>query len=302
MFDELIGPMLDSVDTAGVAVERREVPGPDGATPVPVVVHTPDGDVPDGGRPALLSIHGGGFVMGTAAMELAFAVQLARELGAVVVAPEYRLAPEHPFPAGLEDCYAVLRWMADDARALGIDATRLAVGGQSAGGGLDRGGGAPGPGPRRSGDLLPVPRHPRARPPAPDHEHAHLRGHAAVEPPGRRAQLGRLPRRRGRDRYASPSIAEDLGGLPPAYVSTMEFDPLRDEGILYALRLMEAGVSRRAPHVPGHLPRLGARAGRSGVPPGGRRGAGRAGPRPRRHDDGSKMTLMQSAERAATAA
>jgi acetyl esterase len=251
MFDELIGPMLDSVDTAGVAVGRREVPGPDGAAPVPVVVHTPDGDVPDGGRPALLSIHGGGFVMGSAAMELAFAVEVARELGAVVVAPEYRLAPEHPFPAGLEDCYAVLRWMADDARALGIDATRLAVGGQSAGGGLsaavalmarDRGG------PAICFQFLGIPELDHRlqttsmrtfvdtplwnRPAAERSWAAYLGGAAATG-------------------YASPSIAEDLGGLPPAYVSTMEFDPLRDEGIVYALRLMEAGVSVELHTFPG---------------------------------------------------
>jgi acetyl esterase len=251
MFDELIGPMLESVDTDGVTVERREVPGPDGAPPVPVVVHTPEGDVHDAGRPALLSIHGGGFVMGTAAMELAFAVEAARELGAVVVAPDYRLAPEHPFPAGLEDCDAVLRWMAGDARALGIDAARIAVGGQSAGGGLsaalalvarDRGG------PAICFQFLGIPELDHRlqttsmrtfvdtplwnRPAAERSWAAYLGGAAATG-------------------YASPAVAEDLAGLPPAYVSTMEFDPLRDEGILYALRLMEAGVSVELHTFPG---------------------------------------------------
>ena len=91
---------------------------------------------PATGRPALLDIHGGGFVVGSIDMEHAFAVQVARGLGAVVVAVEYRLAPEHPFPAGVEDCYAALQWMHDDAVALGIDTDRIAVGGQSAGGGL----------------------------------------------------------------------------------------------------------------------------------------------------------------------
>jgi acetyl esterase len=253
MFDELIAPLLDSVDTSGVTVEQREVPGPDGAPPVAVVVHTPDGEVPEGGRPALLSIHGGGFVMGTAAMELAFAVQVARELGAVVVAPDYRLAPEHPFPAGLEDCYAVLRFLAEEAPALGIDPARIAVGGQSAGGGLsaavallarDRGG------PTICFQFLGIPEL--------DHRLETTSMRTFVDTPlwnrpaaerSWAAYLGDA----GRDvsPYASPAIAENLGGLPPAYVTTMEFDPLRDEGIAYALRLLEAGVSVELHTFPG---------------------------------------------------
>jgi acetyl esterase/lipase len=251
MFDGLIGAMLDSVDTSGVTVEERAVPGPAGAPPVTVVVHRPDGEAPPGGRPALLDVHGGGFVLGSAAMELAFAVQVARELGAVVVAPDYRLAPEHPFPAGLDDCYAVLRWMADDAGALGIDPARIAVGGQSAGGGLsaalallarDRGG------PAICFQFLGIPEL--------DHRLQTTSMRTFVDTPlwnrpaaerSWAAYLGGAPA----TAYASPAIAEDLTGLPPAYVSTMEFDPLRDEGIAYALRLMEAGVSVELHSFPG---------------------------------------------------
>ena len=179
---------------------------------------------------------------------------MARELGAVVVTVEYRLAPEDPFPAGLEDCYAALVWLHKNTSELGVDPERVGIGGQSAGGGLsaglallarDRGGPA---------DLLPVPRDPRARPPARDGQHAGVRRHADLAPAQRRAELAALPRRRpaGRCRPTPrPSIAEDLTGLPPAYVSTMEFDPLRDEGIAYALRLLEAGVTVELHSYPG---------------------------------------------------
>jgi acetyl esterase/lipase len=172
---------------------------------------------------------------------------------AVVVSVEYRLAPEHPFPAGLEDCYAALVWLAAEARALGVDPARIAVMGQSAGGGLaaglallarDRGG------PRLCCQLLGIPEL--------DHrlETASMREfvdtplwnrpnaimswrHYLGEPPGEVSP------------YASPAIAKDLRGLPPAYVSTMEFDPLRDEGIEYALRLLQAGVPVELHQYPG---------------------------------------------------
>lgn len=254
-FDGLLAALLASVDTSGVVVEERSVPGPDGSPPVTAVVHTPDREPPASGWPALLDIHGGGFVMGNAAMELPFAVRVANELGAVVVAPDYRLAPEHPFPAGLDDCYAVLRWMAAEAPALGIDAARIAVGGQSAGGGLsaavallarDRGG------PAICFQFLGIPEL--------DHrlETTSMRAFTDTplwnRPAAERswaAYLGDAADAGEVSPYASPAIATDLHGLPPAYVSTMEFDPLRDEGIRYALRLLEAGVSVELHSFPG---------------------------------------------------
>ena len=87
-------------------------------------------------RPAVLSLHGGGMCAGTAQLETQPAGRLARELGAVVVSPNYRLAPENPFPAGLDDCMATLQWMVEHADELGIDPDRIAVYGTSAGGGL----------------------------------------------------------------------------------------------------------------------------------------------------------------------
>jgi len=249
--DALIAPLNDDVDTEGVVIVDRTVPGPGGG--IPVRVYTPAGDAPVEGRPALLDIHGGGFVVGSIAMEHGLAVQVARELGAVVVTVEYRLAPEHPFPAGLDDCYATLTWMHDQAGGLGLDAARIAVGGQSAGGGLaaatalvarDRGG------PGVCFQFLGIPEL--------DHRLTTTSMRTFVDTPMWHRANGVLSWRYylGPDPgevspYASPAIAEDLTGLPPAYVTTMEFDPLRDEGITYALRLMEAGVSVELHTFPG---------------------------------------------------
>jgi len=254
--DTLIGPLNADVDATGVDVDDRTVPGPGVA--VPVRVYAPAGRVPDGTRPALLDIHGGGFVVGDMDMEHGFAVQVARELGAVVVVVEYRRAPEHPFPAAVDDCYAALSWMHDGADELGIDRTRIGVGGQSAGGGLtaatvllarDRGG------PPVCFQFLGIPEL--------DHRLDTTSMRTFVDTPmwnrasaelSWRYYLG--PDYPGPDAddvspYASPAVATDLGGLPPAYVTAMEFDPLRDEGILYALRMMEAGVSVELHAFPG---------------------------------------------------
>src|SRR5262249_32841322 len=206
---------------------------------------SPEGDAPATGRPGLLDIHGGGFVVGSIDMEHAFGVSVARRLGAVMVTPEYRLAPEHPYPAGVEDCFASLQWLAANSHALGVDPARIAVGGQSAGGGLsaavallarDRGG------PALCFQFLGIPEL--------DHRLETTSMRTFVDTPmWHRANailswqyyLG--PDHTGEvSPYASPAIAPDLSGLPPAYVTTMEFDPLRDEGIIYALRMMEAGV------------------------------------------------------------
>ncbi len=249
---DLLAPLNAGVDLTGVVVTDHQVPGPDGAPEVPVRVYAPEGPAPAGGRPALLDIHGGGFVSGSIDMEHAFAAKVASDLGAVVATPEYRLAPEHPFPAGLEDCYAALSWLHASAGGLGVDTTRVGVGGQSAGGGLsaalallarDRGG------PALCFQFLGIPELDHRlettsmrtftdtpmwhRPNAIKSWEWYLGEHTEVSP------------------YASPSIAPDLAGLPPAYVTTMEFDPLRDEGILYALRLLEAGVQVELHSYPG---------------------------------------------------
>jgi acetyl esterase/lipase len=248
--DELLTPLNRGVDTDGVTISDHDVPTADGT--VPVRVYSPAGPGPTP-RPALLDIHGGGFVVGSIEMEHAFATQAARELGVVVVTPEYRLAPEHPFPAGVEDCFATLQWTVDNAPELDVDVGRIAVGGQSAGGGLaaavallarDRGG------PSLCFQFLGIPEL--------DHRLDTPSMRTFVDTPMWHRPNAELSWRYylGPDvdavsPYASPAVATDLTGLPPAYVTTMEFDPLRDEGIDYAVRLLGAGVSVELHSYPG---------------------------------------------------
>jgi acetyl esterase/lipase len=169
----------------------------------------------------------------------------------VVVSVDYRLAPENPYPAGLEDCYAALQWTAAKASELGVDPARIAIGGSSAGGGLtaalallarDRGG------PAVKFQFLDIPElDDRLDTPSMTR---------FVDTPiwnqpnavrSWRYYLGGQPA----DQYAAPARAEDLTGLPPAYVAVCEFDPLRDEGLTYAHRLIQAGVPTELHHFPG---------------------------------------------------
>jgi acetyl esterase/lipase len=202
-------------------------------------------------------IHGGGFVIGNVDTFHAESGSLAHEVGTVVVSVDYRLAPEDPFRAGLEDCYAALLWTVEQADELGIDVGRVAVGGESAGGGLaaalallarDRGG------PALSFQFLGIPELDDRldtpsmcaftdtplwnRPLAILSWQHYLSGSTTVD---------------GRDglHYAAPARAQDLSGLPPAYLYTCEFDPLRDEGLRYGQRLLEAGVRVESHHYPG---------------------------------------------------
>jgi len=247
---EMFPPPPDRDD---VTKQDREVPGGADAPPVPVRIYRPRG-AEAGALPCVFEIHGGGFLMGSIDMMDPWCQSVAAELSAVVVSVEYRLAPEDPFPAGIEDCHAALSWTAESAAELGIDPDRIAIAGQSAGGGLaaglallarDRGG------PAIRFQLLEIPElDDRLETPSmvqfvdtplwnrpnavwswkhylgPDHE-------GEVSP------------------YAAPARAKDLSGLPPAYISTMEFDPLRDEGIEYGLRLLQSGVSVELHSYPG---------------------------------------------------
>ncbi len=233
--------------------EEREIPGPEGAPPVAVRIHRPKAPA-KGPRPGLVEIHGGGFLLGDKEMMDPWCDRVASELGTVVVSTDYRLAPENPFPAGLEDCYATLCWTAENAAELGIDPGRLAIAGQSAGGGLaaacallarDRGG------PALCFQLLEIPE-------LDDRLETPSMQRFSDTPLWSRPQavwswrhyLG--PDHEGEvSPYAAPARAEDLAGLPPAYISTMEFDPLRDEGILYGLALMQAGVPVELHNYPG---------------------------------------------------
>jgi acetyl esterase/lipase len=244
-------PAAGGVGEDRVRFEDRVIPGPADAKALSVRVYTPVGAAAT--WPGVVYIHGGGFCFGSVEFEHAGAMAAAHAADAVVVSVEYRLAPEHPFPAGLEDCYAALAWLAAEARALGVDPERIGVMGQSAGGGLaaglallarDRGG------PRLCCQLLGIPEL--------DHRLETASMREFVDTPlwnrpnaimSWRLYLGEQPGEVSP--YASPAVAKDLRGLPPAYVSTMEFDPLRDEGIEYALRLLRAGVPVELHQYPG---------------------------------------------------
>ncbi|MFB7717021.1 alpha/beta hydrolase [Nocardia sp. NPDC056100] len=215
----------------------------DAEVDVPVRVYAP-ADRP-GPFPALLYVHGGGFVLGDLEMVHAKMIRFA-ELGIVVVSVDYRLAPEHPFPAGLHDCFAALRWVVDRAGELAVDSTRIGVAGDSAGGAIaaglallarDRGG------PGLSFQLLDFPAtDDRLRTPSatayddtPNFDGPSLR--VIWE-----HYLGVAPGGADVSPYAAVARATDLSGLPPAYISTSQFDPVRDDGIDYAQRLAHAGV------------------------------------------------------------
>lgn len=237
-----------------VEIRRTTVSGLAGEPDVPVRIHFPTRR--NGTAPGLLYIHGGGFVMSDLELFHSTVLRVTDELGVVVVAVEYRLAPEHPYPAPLEDCYAALTWMTENAAELGIDPARIGVLGESAGGGLaagvalltrDRGG------PQLCFQVLEVPElDDRLNTPS-------MRAYYDDSPLwdqsslvfGWRCYLGAEPGGAGISPYAAPGRAEDLSELPPAFVAVCQFDPLRDEGIAYAQKLMLAGIPTELHCYPG---------------------------------------------------
>ncbi len=256
-FLELTRQMSADLDRSGVTVVNRDIPGPGGAPAVPVRIYTPEGL--DATVPGLLHIHGGGFVIGNLDSEEGSCLALCRDLGIVIVSVDYRLAPESPFPGGLEDCYAALCWTADHAAELHIDPQRLGIIGMSAGGGLSAATAllaAERNGPAICFQYLGIPElDDRLDTPSMQRFHdtpmwnlpsAQLSWDYYLSEDYRRGADG-VPH------LAAPARAsvEQLEGLPPAYVSTMEFDPLRDEGVLYALQLMRAGVPTELHSFPG---------------------------------------------------
>jgi acetyl esterase len=222
------------------SVETRRIPGAAGE--IAVRIYQPFGA---GVKPALVYFHGGGWVIGTLDSYDATCRELAQGAGCVVVSVDYRLAPEHRYPAAPDDCYAALKWVAANAAKLGADAKRVAVGGDSAGGNLsavvsqmarDKGG----PAIRFQLLIYPVTDADFTRRSYVDNAEGYLLTTASMHwfwdhyVPNK-------PQRA--EPYASPLRAADLSGLPPAWLCTAEFDPLRDEGEAYAKRLQQAGVS-----------------------------------------------------------
>jgi acetyl esterase len=223
-----------------VAIADLTFPGPAG--PQPLRVYTPPGDGP---FPVVAWIHGGGFWMGEdLPMWDGTCSRLAKETGAIVASIGYRLAPEHPFPAAVEDSFAGLRFVAAHAGEWGGDASRLAVMGGSAGGNLaavaalrarDEGG------PPLVYQVLLVPAV-TADGDATESRRVFADGYGLDGVPEMVAAY--IPNEADRVRpWASPLLAERFEGLPPALILTAEFDPLRDEGELYAEKLSRAGVA-----------------------------------------------------------
>lgn len=237
----------------GVVSEDRQVPGPEGAPDVPVRIYQPVERSPQ--LPALLWIHGGGYVLGDIEGDDLRARQFAKDLDCVVVSVEYRLAPEHPFPAPIEDCYAALRWLAATAGELGVDRSRIAIGGASAGGGLAAGlallardrGEVP-----LAFQLLIYPMiDDRNVAPAGEQYPDTLIWSRANNIVGWRSYLGQDGGGDDVSPYAAAFRATDLAGLPPAYVPVGDIDLFIDEDILYAQRLIQAGVPTELHVYPG---------------------------------------------------
>lgn len=233
----------------GVVVTPRSIPAD---PPVPVLVVAPDEVAAS--APALLWIHGGGMIVGSPELEAETAGTLARELGAVVVSPDYRLAPEDPFPAGLDDCLATLRWMREHADELGLDPDRVAVGGISAGGGL-----AAAVAQHGLDHGVPLRAQALVYPMLDDRtvlrtDHAG-RGRFVWTPAINRfawtAYLGRAPRRSDAPPYAAPVRRSDLAGLPPARVGVGDLDLFYDEDVAYAEQLRVCSVPCDLVTVPG---------------------------------------------------
>jgi acetyl esterase len=221
-------------DITGMEIEDLTVPADPG---VPVRVYRPDG-----ARGAIIWLHGGGWVTGDLDTEHPLAARIAAASGAVVISAGYRRAPEHRFPAALDDAYAVLTWTAGHAAELGTEPERIAVGGHSAGAGL-----AAAVALRARDQQGPPIRFQLLNQPALDDRQETWSQRNFTDTPWSdrdavaaawRHYLGPQPA----TPYAAPARAADLSGLPPAYIATAEFDPGRDEGIGYALRLLQAGV------------------------------------------------------------
>jgi len=221
-------------------VEPLSVPGP--ASEIPARLYAPD---VEGSLPALIHFHGGGWVICDLDTHDGFCRSLANAAGCAVVSVDYRLAPEHRYPAALEDCYAVLEYVWRNAAGLRLDPTRLGVIGDSAGGNLAaavalkaRDAGEP----ALRAQILTYPAlDPRCEHPS---MQENAEGYFLTQSAmrwfwGHYMGEGCDPR----DPYLAPLYAPDLSGLPPALVVTAKYDPLRDEGEAYARRLEEAGVA-----------------------------------------------------------
>ena len=232
-------PNLPGPEVASVS--DHLAPGPHGDVPVRVYVPATDDAGP---LPVCMWFHGGGWVIGSVATNDATCRALANASGAIVVSVDYRLAPEHKFPIPFDDSYAATVWAAENAASLGGDPSRLAVAGASAGGNLAttialRARDENGPPLVHQSLIYPVTDRDYSRPSYAENGEGYGLSYASMvwfwDCYLSNEADGESP-------YVAPMLAEDLSGLPSAFVLTCEFDPLRDEGEAYAKRLQEAGV------------------------------------------------------------
>ena len=238
----------------GVATRDVQVPGEDGDPDVLVRIYEPAEGGHSGG--ALSYIHGGGMVLMSVDDTDFQCKQIVRDVGCLVTSVDYRLAPEHPYPAALHDGYASLRWLAENAEDLGVEPDRIAVGGSSAGAGLAAGVALL----ARDRGEVPLCLQWLVYPMLDDRDRTPST-HEITEPSvwnrtsNQRAWQAYLGDLAGGDvpLYAAPARAtvDDLRGLPPAYVDVGELDAFRDEDIEYAQRLLQAGVPTELHVTPG---------------------------------------------------
>jgi len=211
-------------------------------------------------RPAILYLHGGGFVVGSADIVDATGLALARQNDAVVASVDFRAAPETPFPGPLEDCYAALDWLATHADEVGIDPTRIGVVGESGGGGLaaalallsrDRGR----PALRGQALIYPIldPRTGTAAAPVDNPMTGEFIWTRAANQFCWNALRGTAPMPSERMGHFAPALAADLAGLPPTFIGVGALDLFLEENIAYALRLARAGVPVAAHVYPGSV-------------------------------------------------
>jgi acetyl esterase len=238
---------IESLKTAGGtpepvrSIENLRIPGPD--CEIPIRIYTPDAPAP---RPALVYFHGGGWVVCDLDTHDVVCTAIAHRAGAVVIAVDYRLAPEHKFPAAVTDSYAATAWVASNAKRLGIDPKRISVGGDSAGGNLaavvslksrDE------DGPAIALQVMVYPATDLSSFDTPSYQEfgeSHYLTKSEMEW-FRDHYLRSMED--ARDPRASPLLTLDLSELPPALIITAECDPLRDEGEAYAKRLANDGVA-----------------------------------------------------------
>ncbi|MGY4396678.1 acetyl esterase/lipase [Sphingomonas sp. UYAg733] len=245
---------LPPIDTSTTVLETLTVSGAEGAPAIGLHIYKPN--VSTGPLPCIYHIHGGGFISGAAKGLEAIHRPMVAKLNCILVSVDYRLAPETIFPGAIEDCYAGLAWTFANADRLGIDATRIGVMGESAGGGLaaalvllarDRGEYAL----AFQHLIYPMIDDRTCTSTDPHPVTGEFIWHAHNNRFGWTALLGREPGGEGVSPYAAAARAQDLAGLPPTFIATGGLDLFLEEDIEYARRLMRAGVPTELHVYPG---------------------------------------------------